>query len=102
MDLLLQIKPGDYVVHIDHWVGIFSEIVTKEIPDQNGKTVKKEYITIDYKDNDKLFVPIMEVWRVSKYVWSENPKLTNLWTKDWEKKLKKVSEDVEQITSELL
>ena len=25
MDLLLQIKPGDYVVHIDHWVGIFSE-----------------------------------------------------------------------------
>ena len=102
MDLLLQIKPGDYVVHIDHWVGIFSEIVTKEIPDQNGKTVKKEYITIDYKDNDKLFVPIMEVWRVSKYVWSENPKLTNLWTKDWEKKLKKVSEDVEQIASELL
>ena len=102
MDLLLQIKPGDYVVHIDHWVGIFSEIVTKEIPDQNGTTVKKEYITIDYKDNDKLFVPIMEVWRVSKYVWSENPKLTNLWTKDWEKKLKKVSEDVEQIASELL
>ena len=55
-----------------------------------------------WKKNDKLFVPIMEVWRVSKYVWSENPKLTNLWTKDWEKKLKKVSEDVEQIASELL
>lgn len=102
LDLLLQIKPWDYIVHIDHWVWIFSEIITKEIPDQNWKIIKKEYIKIDYKDNDKLFVPIMEVSRVSKYVWNENPKLTNLWTKDWEKKLAKVSEDVEQIASELL
>ncbi|PZM85686.1 hypothetical protein DLH72_01735 [Candidatus Gracilibacteria bacterium] len=102
LDLLMQIKPGDYIVHIDHGVGIFSEIVTKEIPDQNGKILKKEYITIEYKNNDKLFVPIMEVSRVSKYVGSENPKLTSLSTKDWEKKLAKVSADVEQIAGELL
>lgn len=102
LDLLMQIKPWDYIVHIDHWVWIFSEIVTKEIPDQNWKILKKEYITIEYKNNDKLFVPIMEVSRVSKYVWSENPKLTSLSTKDWEKKLAKVSADVEQIAEELL
>ena len=102
MDLLMQIKPWDFIVHIDHWVWIFSEIVTKEIPDQNGKILKKEYLTIEYKNNDKLFVPIMEVSRVSKYVWSENPKLTSLSTKDWEKKLAKVSQDVEQIAWELL
>jgi hypothetical protein len=30
--------------------------------------LKKEYITIEYKNNDKLFVPIMEISRVSKYV----------------------------------
>lgn len=102
LDLLMQIKPWDFIVHIDHWVGIFSEIVTKEIPDQNWKILKKEYITIEYKNNDKLFVPIMEISRVSKYIWSENPKLTSLSTKDWEKKLQKVSADVEQIASELL
>ena len=102
LDLLMQIKPGDFIVHIDHWVGIFSEITTKEIPDWNWKMLKKEYITIEYKNNDKLFVPIMEISRVSKYVWSENPKLTSLSTKDWEKKLAKVWEDVEKIASELL
>ncbi len=97
MDLLMQIKPGDYIVHIDHWVWVFREIVEKELG-----WIKKEYITLEYKNSDKLFVPITEVNRVSKYVWVENPKLTALSTKEWEKKLKKVSEDVEQIASELL
>lgn len=97
MDLLLQIKPGDYIVHIDHWVWVFREIIEKEFA-----WVKKEYITLEYKNSDKLFVPITEVGRVSKYVWTENPKLTALSTKEWEKKLKKVSEDVEQIAWELL
>ncbi len=97
MDLLLQIKPGDYIVHIDHWVWVFREIIEKEF-----SWVKKEYITLEYKNSDKLFIPITEVGRVSKYVWTENPKLTALSTKEWEKKLKKVSEDVEQIAWELL
>ena len=97
LDLLMQIKPWDYIVHIDHGVWKFKEIIEKELA-----WVKKEYITLEYKNSDKLFVPITEVSRVSKYVWVENPKLTWLSTKDWEKKLKKVSEDVEQIAGELL
>ncbi len=97
LDLLLQIKPGDFVVHIDHWIWIFKEIVKKEI-----NNIKKEYIQIDYKWEDKLFVPIDEVGRISKYVWVENPKLTSLSTIEWQRKLKKVREDVEKIASELL
>lgn len=103
LDLMLQINPGDYIVHIDHWIGIFREIVTKELPSTSWKEfIRKEYITIEYKNNDKLFVPITEVSRVSKYVWVDNPKLTWLSTKEWEKKLKKVAEDVEIIAKELL
>ncbi len=97
LDLMMQIKTGDYIVHIDHGIWIFKEIVEKEL-----LGIKKEYITLEYKNNDKLFIPITEVWRVSKYVWSENPKLTWLSTKEWEKKLKKVSEDVEVTAKELL
>ncbi|MDD2908054.1 MAG: CarD family transcriptional regulator [Candidatus Gracilibacteria bacterium] len=97
MDLLMQIKPGDYIVHIDHGVGVFREIVEKEL-----SGIKKEYITLEYKNSDKLFVPITEINRVSKYVGVENPKLTALSTKEWEKKIKKVGEDVEQIAGELL
>lgn len=102
LDLLLQIKPGDYIVHVDHGIWIFQQILEKELPTPDGKTIKKEYIELSYKENDKLFVPITEVWRINKYVWVENPKLTALSTKQWEKQLKKVSQNVEQIAHELL
>lgn len=97
LDLLLQIKPWDYVVHIEHWIWIFNQILEKEV-----WKIKKEYLEIEYKDNDKLFVPITEVRRISKYVWIENPKLTWLNTKEWSKKLEKASEDVQKIAEELL
>jgi len=97
LDLLMQIKPWDYIVHIDHWIWIFDDIIEKDL-----SWIKKEYITIKYKNNDKLFIPITEVSRVSKYVWSENPKLTWLSTKEWEKKIQKANINVEIIAKEIL
>lgn len=97
IDLLLQIKPWDFVVHIDHGIWIFEWIIWKEI----GK-LKKEYLEIHYKWWDKLFVPITEVRRVSKYIWNENPTLTGLSTKEWSKKLEKVWEDIQKVAEELL
>ncbi len=103
LDLLLKIHPGDYVVHIDHWIGIFKGIIKKELPHANGKaTLVKEYIEIAYKWEDKLFVPITEVGRVNKFVWWDNPKLTWLNTTEWQRKLKKVDESVQIIAEELL
>lgn len=97
LDLLLQIKSWDYIVHIDHWIWVFNWIITKEIANS-----KKQYLEIEYKNKDKLFVPITEVKRVSKYIWNENPKLTGLNTKEWSKKLEKVAEDVQKVAEELL
>ncbi len=97
LDLLLKIKAWDFIVHIDHWIWVFNGIVKKQLWD-----ITKEYAEILYKDNDKLFVPITESSRLSKYVWVDNPKLTPLNTKEWERKIKKVSEDVEIIAEELL
>ncbi|MDD3646391.1 MAG: CarD family transcriptional regulator [Candidatus Gracilibacteria bacterium] len=97
LDLLLKITPGDYIVHIEHGIGIFKQIVKKEL-----SGIIKEYIEIEYANDDKLFVPITEVSRVNKYLGVEKPKLTGLNTTEWARKLKKASEDVEQIASELL
>lgn len=102
LDLLLQIKPWDYIVHVDHWIWVFQQILEKELPESGWNIIKKEYIELSYKENDKLFVPITEVGRINKYVWVENPKLTALSTKQWEKQLKKVNANVEQIAHELL
>lgn len=97
IDLLLQIKPWDFVVHIDHGIWVFEWITWKEI-----WKLKKEYLEIHYKWWDKLFVPITEVRRVSKYIGNENPTLTGLSTKEWSKKLEKVWEDVQKVAEELL
>ncbi len=103
LDLLLKIHPGDYVVHIDHWIWIFKWIIKKELPQTSWKKpLIKEYIEIAYKWEDKLFVPITEVWRVNKFVWWDNPKLTGLNTTEWQRKLKKVDESVEALAEELL
>jgi transcription-repair coupling factor (superfamily II helicase) len=98
----LKIKPWDYVVHIDHWIGIFKEIIKKELPNKNWKIIKKEFIEIEYLNNDKLFVPITEVWRVNKYVWVENPRLTPLSWTTWEKKIQKAKQEAEEIAEELI
>jgi transcription-repair coupling factor len=103
IDLLLKINIWDFVVHIDHWIWIFKWIIKKELPTSNNwKIIIKEYIEIDYKWEDKLFVPITEVSRVNKYIGLENPKLTWLNTTEWIKKLSKVNQEVEDIAQELL
>lgn len=102
LDLLMQIKPWDYIVHVDHGIWIFQQIIEKELNLWVNNIVKKEYIELLYKNEDKLFIPITEVNRINKYVWLENPKLTWLSTQEWEKKLKKVNENVEEIAHELL
>lgn len=97
IDLLLKVKAWDYIVHIDHGIWIFKWIIEKEL-----NNIKKEYIEILYKEDDKLFVPVTECSRISKYIGSENPKLTWLNSKEWEKKIKKVNEDIQIIAEELL
>lgn len=97
VDLLLKIANGDYIVHIDHGIGLFQWIVKKQL-----WNITKEYLEISYKEKDKLFVPITEVHRVSKYIWSENPKLTPLSGKIWEKKMAKVHEDIQEIAEDIL
>ena len=64
--------------------------------------IEKEYIEIHYKKNEKLFVPITEVSRISKYIGKENPSLNPLSWKLWEKKMKKIHEDIRKIAEELL
>jgi transcription-repair coupling factor (superfamily II helicase) len=97
LDLLLEIRANDYVVHRDHGVGLFREIVEKDV---GGN--KREYMLIEYRADDKLFVPLTEIHRVSKYIGNDAPVLTRLSGNEWKKTLEKTNEDVEKIARELL
>lgn len=96
-DLLLEIKNWDFIVHIDHWIWIFSWRIYKDL-----MWVKREYIELLYAKEDKLFVPIDEVHRISKYVWGANPKLNSLSWDIWQKSMKKASLEAKEIANELL
>lgn len=94
-----QLKPGDYVVHIDHGIGKFIGLQSIDV---NGK--KQETIRITYKDNDTLFVSIHSLHKISKYKGSDGipPKIYKLGSGAWQKIKQKTKSKVKDIAKELI
>lgn len=99
MDFLASLKVGDYVVHVDHGIGLFMGLEQRRLDD-----LTKEYMKIGYAENDKLFVPIDQADKVNKFIGADEnpPKLTRLGSAEWNTITKKVKKETEQIAKELL
>jgi len=78
--LTFAFEPGDYVVHAVHGVALFTEIVRQEVLGQ-----ERDYLLLEYSKGDKLYVPVDQIDRVTKYVGPDGsaPRLTRLNTADW-------------------
>ncbi|MCD6232161.1 transcription-repair coupling factor [Candidatus Aerophobetes bacterium] len=94
-----ELQEGDYVVHIDHGIGIFKGIKTLTI---NGK--KQDYFRVDYKNSDHLYIPVDKMDRLHKYIGdSDNPPpIYSLGGNRWEYRKKKVREATQKLASSLL
>ncbi|RSK24881.1 transcription-repair coupling factor [Bhargavaea beijingensis] len=94
-----EIKPGDYVVHIQHGIGKYIGIETLAV----GGT-HKDYLHISYRGDDKLYVPIDQIDQIQKYVGSEDrePKIHKLGGTEWKKTKSKVSKAVKDIADDLI
>lgn len=94
-----DLKPGDYVVHVNHGIGRFEGIKTLDVDGQ-----KRDYITITYQKGDQLFVPADQLKQVQKYVGSEakRPHVNKLGGSEWEKTKRKVQSRVEDIADDLV
>ena len=90
---------GDYIVHVHHGVGRYLGVETLEV----GQT-HRDYIKLQYKGTDQLFVPVDQMDQVQKYVASEDktPKLNKLGGSEWKKQKLKVQQSVEDIAEELI
>ena len=90
---------GDYIVHIDHGVGIFGGLVKTSL---NGKV--QEAIKLIYKDNDVIFVSIHGIHRISRYKSKESgsPKIYKLGTGAWEKLKTQTKNKVKDIAKDLI
>ncbi len=99
LDFITSLQEGDFVVHMEHGIGKFQGMTTKRVDD-----IEREYLEIAYAEGDKLFVPVDQADKLSKYVYEEGrePQLTRLGSQEWKKVTKKVNEETEKIAKELL
>ena len=90
---------GDYIVHIDHGVGVFGGLVKTNL---NGKV--QEAIKLIYKDNDVIFVSIHGIHRISRYKSKESapPKIYKLGTGAWDKLKTQTKNKVKDIAKDLI
>ncbi|HEU5007358.1 MAG TPA: DEAD/DEAH box helicase, partial [Jatrophihabitantaceae bacterium] len=99
----IQLKAGDYVVHEQHGVGRYVEMVRRTV---NGGD--REYLIIEYapakkgQPGDRLFVPTDALDQVTKYVGGEAPSLHRLGGADWAKTKGRARKAVKQIAAELI
>ena len=94
-----DLKPGDFVVHVNHGIGRFMGMETLEVAGRH-----QDYMTIVYRDDAKLFIPVSQLDRIQKYVSSEGkvPKVNKLGSSEWEKTKQKVASKLEDIADELV
>lgn len=99
LDELNAFRIGDYVVHIDHGVGIFGGLVKTNV---NGKV--QEAIKLIYKDNDVIFVSIHGIHRIARYKSKDSvpPKIYKLGSGAWEKLKRTTKSKVKDIAKELI
>ena len=99
MDTFVQLKIGDAVVHETNGIGIYQGIVKIET---DG--VKKDYLFLKYRDEDKLYVPVEQMNRVQKYIAPDDtkPRLSKLGSAEWNKTKARVKKSIEDMTEKLL
>ncbi len=97
---LSEIKVGDYVVHIDSGIGKFLGYTLKK----GNYNAEVENLIIEFARGDRLFVPVNQIERLTKYVGigTRKPVLTSLGTHSWEKVKQKVKDSVINSARELL
>lgn len=94
-----KLQTGDYVVHQLYGIGRYLGITTLTT---NG--LKKDYLNIEYKDKDKLYIPVEKIELISKFSSSEgvSPKLSKLGSSDWYKQKSRIKGKVKDIAKQLL
>ena len=94
-----KLNPGDYIVHYAHGIGRYLGLTTLN---KNG--LKKDYLQIEYKDGDKLYIPVEKIELITKYSSGDGivPKINKLNGTEWQKTKLRVKKKVESIAGDLI
>ncbi|MBP1466432.1 transcription-repair coupling factor [Candidatus Chloroploca sp. M-50] len=93
------LKTGDYVVHIEHGIALYDGLIRRTVGE-----IEREYLVLRYAAGDKIYVPVDQVDRVTRYVGAGDgtPTLTRLGTQDWERAKRKARAAVQDLAQDLL
>lgn len=96
---LRGLKESDYVVHIEHGIAQYDGMVRRTVGN-----VEREYLNLRYADGDRLYVPVDQIDRLSRYIGAGDaaPQLTRLGTQEWERAKRKTRAAVQDLAEDLL
>ncbi|QSX04939.1 transcription-repair coupling factor [Sedimentibacter sp. zth1] len=94
-----DLKVGDYVVHEYHGIGQYVGIEKL-----NVQNIKKDYLCVKYRGQDKLYVPVDQLSIIQKYIGSDSitPKINKMSSQDWVKVKERTKKAIEDMAQELL
>ncbi|MBY4797870.1 transcription-repair coupling factor [Collinsella sp. AGMB00827] len=98
-EITFPFKPGDYVVHATHGIALFASIARQEVAGR-----ERDYFLLEYAGGDKLYVPLEQVDRITRYVGpdGENPRLTRLNTADWSRATARARKSAKKLAFDLV
>jgi len=99
IDSFIELAPGDYVVHVNYGIGRFTSIERMKVLGN-----ERDYIKIEYADDETVFVPIEQANLVQRYIGNEgeSPRLDKLGSKSWDNRKKRVRKSVEELAERLI
>jgi len=97
LDLFTDLEAGDIVVHELHGRGKFIGLKTMEV---QGK--RRDYIHLEYKGGDKLYIPTEQIDRIQKYIGGEVSSLSKLGGKDWDATKAKATKSIKRLAFNLV
>ncbi len=99
IESVLDIKPQDYLVHINHGIGVYEGLKRITILNQ-----EKDYLEIRYKNNERIYLPVENIGLVQKYIsfGKKKPELDNISSKSWKKTLARAKQQIMEYANQLL
>ncbi len=96
-DILERLTPGDLVVHIDHGVARYEQMLRR-----GGAGEDRDYLELSFAGGDRIFVPVEQISRISRYAGGERPALSRLGGTEWLRAKQRVRKAVDDLAEELL
>ncbi len=96
-DILERLSPGDLVVHIDHGIARYEQMLRR-----GGAGEERDYLELSFAAGDRIYVPVEQIARVSRYAGAERPSLSRLGGGEWSRTKSRVRKAVADLAEDLL